>query len=156
MLPWNYLSLGKFVSLTFSNSLIIHAEKTKEITTVKEVWICDLNYHKIWWTFALIFSKNYEWFEELYQTLERVFHPLRLDFSTTSLCLDIGWNTLPRVWCNISEAFMSASLHWRSLISLRGSKCTESTRILVSISVHREKGMIQEAIYHPIHSKKCV
>ena len=44
---------------------------------------------------------------------------------------------------------MSASLHWRSLISLRGSKCTESTRILVSISVHREKGMIQEAIYHP-------
>ena len=32
----------------FSNSLIIHAEKTKEITTVKEVWICDLNYHKIW------------------------------------------------------------------------------------------------------------
>ena len=101
MLPWNYLSLGKFVSLTFSNSLIIHAEKTKEITTVKEVWICDLNYHKIWWTFALIFSKNYEWFEELYQTLERVFHPLRLDFSTTSQCLDIGWNTLPRVWCNI-------------------------------------------------------
>ena len=156
MLPWNYLSLGKFVSLTFSNSLIIHAEKTKEITTVKEVWICDLNYHKIWWTFALIFSKNYEWFEELYQTLERVFHPLRLDFSTTSLCLDIGWNTLPRVWCNISEAFMSASLHWRSLISLRGSKCTESTRILVSISVQREKGMIQEAIYHPIHSKKFV
>lgn len=49
---------------------------------------------------------------------------------------------------------MSASLHWRSLISLRGSKCTESTRILVSISVHREKGMIQEGIYHPIHSKK--
>ena len=36
---------------------------------------------------------------------------------------------------------MSASLHWRILISLRGSKCTESTRILVSISVHREKGM---------------
>ena len=40
-------------------SLIIHAEKAKEITTVKEVWICDLNYHKIWWTFAVIFSKNY-------------------------------------------------------------------------------------------------
>ena len=31
----------------FSNSLIIHREKTKEITTVKEVWICDPNYHKI-------------------------------------------------------------------------------------------------------------
>ena len=32
---------------TFSNSLIIHEEKTKEITTVKEAWICDPNYHKI-------------------------------------------------------------------------------------------------------------
>ena len=32
---------------TFPNSLIIHEEKTKEITTVKEVGICDPNYHKI-------------------------------------------------------------------------------------------------------------
>ena len=31
----------------FLDSLIIHEEKTKEITTVKEVWICDPNYHKI-------------------------------------------------------------------------------------------------------------
>ena len=31
----------------FSNSLITHEEKTKEITTVKEVWIRDPNYHKI-------------------------------------------------------------------------------------------------------------
>ena len=38
--------LSKFDS-QFSNSLIIHNEKTKEITTVKEVWICDPNYHKI-------------------------------------------------------------------------------------------------------------
>ena len=29
--------------------LMIHAERTKEIpTTVKEVWKCHLNYHKIW------------------------------------------------------------------------------------------------------------
>ena len=28
----------------FSNSLVIHAEQTKEITTVKKVWICDLNW----------------------------------------------------------------------------------------------------------------
>ena len=34
-------------SLLFLNSLIIHEEKTKEITTVKEVWKCDLNYYKI-------------------------------------------------------------------------------------------------------------
>ena len=31
----------------FSNSLIIHEEKTKEITTVREIWMCDPNYHKI-------------------------------------------------------------------------------------------------------------
>ena len=31
----------------FLDSLIIHEEKTKEITTVKEVWICDPNCHKI-------------------------------------------------------------------------------------------------------------
>ena len=31
--------LARF-DLCFSNSFIIHAEKTKEITIVKEVWIC--------------------------------------------------------------------------------------------------------------------
>ena len=48
------------MDLPFSNSLIIHEEKTKEITTVKEVWMCDPNYHKIRRSFALIFSKNYQ------------------------------------------------------------------------------------------------
>ena len=32
---------------SFANSLIIHEEKAKEITTVKEVWKCDPNYHII-------------------------------------------------------------------------------------------------------------
>ena len=41
---------------------------------MKEVWICDHNSHKIWLTFALIFSKNYKWFEKLYKTFKRVFH----------------------------------------------------------------------------------
>ena len=31
------------VEVNFSNSLIIHQAKTKEITSVKEVWIPDLN-----------------------------------------------------------------------------------------------------------------
>ena len=44
--PWTILLVLVF-SIYFSNSLIIHEEKTKEITTVKEVWICDPNYHKI-------------------------------------------------------------------------------------------------------------
>ena len=43
---------------------------------MKEVWICDPNYHKIRSSFALIFSKNYQCFEKLYQTLERVFHQI--------------------------------------------------------------------------------
>ena len=43
----------------FSNSLIIHQEETKKITTVTVVWICDPNYHKILPTLALNFSKNY-------------------------------------------------------------------------------------------------
>ena len=32
---------------TFSNSLITQKEKTEEIIIVKEVWICEPNYHKI-------------------------------------------------------------------------------------------------------------
>ena len=64
----------KVFPIIFSNSLIIHKEKTKEITTVTVVWIPDLNEHKILRTFALNFSKNYEWFEKPYQKLERVFH----------------------------------------------------------------------------------
>ena len=48
--------IGKYI---FSNSLIIHQEKTKKITTVTVVWICVPNYHKILPTLALNFSKNY-------------------------------------------------------------------------------------------------
>ena len=48
------------LKMSFSDSLIIHEEKTKEITTVKEVWKCDLNYYKILRTFASNFSKNYQ------------------------------------------------------------------------------------------------
>ena len=32
----------------FTKSLIIHEDKTKEITNVKEVWIYGSNYIKIW------------------------------------------------------------------------------------------------------------
>ena len=85
-------SLSQFTWIlnNFSNSLIIHKEKTKEIITEKEVWIRDPNYHKIRWTLALNFSKKYQCFEKLWQTLERKFHQvskhfkvrLRLFFST--------------------------------------------------------------------------
>ena len=72
--------LREVVAFPFSDSLIIHEEKTKEITTVKEIWICDPNYHKIGRSFALIFSKNYQCFEKLYQRLERVFHQISRHF----------------------------------------------------------------------------
>ena len=52
-------ALDRCFYLYFSNSLIIPDEKTKEITTVKEVWKCDLNYDKILPTLALNSPKNY-------------------------------------------------------------------------------------------------
>ena len=58
VIPKNFLSLS-LGSLSFSNSLIIHQEKTKKIITVAVVWICVPNYHKILPTLALNFSENY-------------------------------------------------------------------------------------------------
>ena len=54
-----FLTNFKVFDIVFSNSLIIHQEKTKKITTVTVVWICDPNNHKILPTLALNFSKNY-------------------------------------------------------------------------------------------------
>ena len=86
------------LEMIFSNSLIIHKEKTKKITTVTVVWISDTNYHKILRTLSLNFSKNYCSFEKLYPKLHSVFHPisrhlevgLKKLFQPTSQCLDIG------------------------------------------------------------------
>ena len=47
------------VSEIFSNSLIINEDKTKEITTVKEVGYVILIIIKFGETFARNFSKNY-------------------------------------------------------------------------------------------------
>ena len=41
-----YFPMVLFVIL--SQLLIVHEKKTKEITSMKEVWKCDLNYHKMW------------------------------------------------------------------------------------------------------------
>lgn len=49
----------QFSRAWINNSLMIQEEKIKEITNVKEVWKCDINYQNIWWTFAFNFSKNY-------------------------------------------------------------------------------------------------
>ena len=54
------------------NCLMIE-DKTKEISTMKEVWkfiLIIIN----WVILALKLSKSYEWFRQLYQTLE--FHAI--------------------------------------------------------------------------------
>ena len=53
-----FLTNFEVFDIVFSNLLIIHQEKTKKITAVTVVWICDPNYHKILPTLALNFSKN--------------------------------------------------------------------------------------------------
>ena len=83
------------LEMIFSNSLIIHAEKTKKIITVTVVWISDTNYFKILGTLSLNLSKNYCSFEKLYPKLHSVFHPI-------SRHLEIGFknffNPLLSVW----------------------------------------------------------
>ena len=34
--------------IMLSQSLMVYEKKTKEITSVKDVWRRDLNYHKMW------------------------------------------------------------------------------------------------------------
>ena len=74
--------VGTIFANAFSNSLIIQEEKTKDITTVKEVWICDPNYHKIWWTFAWPFFLRIVNALRSYinETLERVFDQISKHF----------------------------------------------------------------------------
>ena len=71
--PWVENGQQKEEEKTFSNSLIIHKEKAKKITTVTVVWISDTNSHKILRTLSLNFSKNYCSFEKLYPKLHSVF-----------------------------------------------------------------------------------
>ena len=44
----NVAAVALSIIYHFSKSFIIREEKTKEITTVKEIWICDPVYYKIW------------------------------------------------------------------------------------------------------------
>ena len=62
--------------ICFSNSLIIHRVKTKKIISVKEIWIPGLNYHRFWRFYFSVYSLDFVSIEEIYQTLETVFHRL--------------------------------------------------------------------------------
>jgi len=108
-------------NIAFSNSLIIHEEKTKEIITVKEVWICDPNYHKISVDFCFDFLQELSMlWEAISNTRKRVSSDiqtlrswlkktrLRLVFTTHFSVFDIWWNTLPRIW------YITSSKLWSS------------------------------------------
>ena len=94
-----------------SNSLIIYQVRTKKITTVKEVWIPGLNWHRFWRFYFSVYSLGFVSIETIYQTLETVFHGLskHLEFRQKytaarrifNSLLDIWitrWNTVSRVW----------------------------------------------------------
>ena len=105
----------------FSNSLIIHQEKTKKITTVTAVWICVPNYHKILPTLALNFSKNYWSFKKLYQTLEGVFHQISKKQKTKNLAAAGIFDPLLSVWIPDETCFLTFDIittnHFPTLIS---------------------------------------
>lgn len=108
----------------------------KEITTLEEVWVCDHNYQKIRWTFAWNFSKNYEYFEKLYQTHIRKFHQISKHFEvgqkklgcasffqpTTQLLLlslllliiiiKTGWKTKLGSWFKSNNINKKEDVHW--------------------------------------------
>ena len=69
--------------ILISNSLIIHAENTKEINTETEFGYVMKHLHKIKPTLISIFLLNTNLFEMLHQTLGRVFHQ---DIQTPRSC----------------------------------------------------------------------
>ena len=57
--------------MAFSNSLIIHDENTKEITTVKEVGIPGLNLHRFWRFYSFVSSAFNDQFEKVYHLISK-------------------------------------------------------------------------------------
>ena len=105
----NRRQFGELQETLFSNSSTIHQEKTKKITTVTVVWICDPNYHKILPTLALNFSKNYCSFEKPYQTLESVFHQISKHLEVASPRF---FNLLLSVWISNETLLASSCLKY--------------------------------------------
>ena len=106
--------LHQFSRVWINNWLMIQEEKIKEITNVKEVLKCDINYQKSWWTFALNFSKNFclrscikhskECFIRIPNASNLAWRGLawndrlHIAFWTHFLVYWMWWNTLPGDW----------------------------------------------------------
>ena len=84
----------------FSNLLIVHKAKTKEITTLKEVWIPGLNQHWFWRFYLSGYSLVFVSIEKIYQTLKIVFHRLskHLEFRPKYPAARRIFNSLLGVW----------------------------------------------------------
>ena len=84
----------------FSNSLMIHQGKTKEITTVKEVWIPALNLHRFLRFYFSVYTLGFVSIEKISQTLETVFHRLskHLEFRHKYSAARRIFNSLHGVW----------------------------------------------------------
>ena len=87
----------------FSNLLIIHQAKTKEITTLKEVWILGLNQHRFWRFYFSVYSLVFVSIEKIYQTLVIVFHRLskHLEFRRKYSPARRIFNSLLGVWISL-------------------------------------------------------
>ena len=62
---------SSFSAFLFGNSLIIHDENTKEITTVRVVWIPDLNLHRFLRYYDFVSSTFNDQFEKLYKNTRK-------------------------------------------------------------------------------------
>ena len=89
--------------IQFSNSLIIHQVKTKEIITVTMVGKCDLNLHNFLRFYFFVYSLvlvSIEKRQKIYQTLETVFHYISkyLEFRQKYSAARRIFNFLLSVW----------------------------------------------------------
>ena len=102
----------------FSNSLIIHQAKTKEIITVTMVWLAYI--------FTILFLRLHSVvlvsIGKIYQTLETVFHHISKHFEfrqkycasyfqLSSQCLEMWWNTVFPIWYITNEIFSQVRIH---------------------------------------------
>ena len=80
------------------------------------VWLCDPNYHKIRWAFALNFSRNYWYFEKLY-TWKRVSSGIQtLRGWSKKTRLRLVFSTHFSVDDNIRICFWNAERKWMNAI----------------------------------------
>ena len=95
--------------IRFSNSLIIHQVKTKEITSVMVVGIPGLNSNRFWRFYFSVFTLVFVSIEKIYQTLETVFHRLskHLEFRQKYSFARRIFNSLLGVWIGYPDETLS-------------------------------------------------